>query len=420
MVYATALEECVWASDEYESVLQDALAYSSDNEEKQEDSDEVNYSYSLLSQSDDEADREDRLGYNFKDAELSMSDVDETNWLLTHNGLLDTSSTGRKNAKKRAQDLKKMASLVKKPEVKSEAPKKKKEIKEKPKESKGKDVKAPDAKVTVRDENREKRELEKRRKRRMKDREKFLNNEQRKNKKLRTTSVDPNDVDLTHDKVARASAIVRAYLTRMASNEEYRSLALSGVMTLPTAMIDSTGLLGIALAFRAAVGEIPMPDDGEQQIAKMKPWMAIDTKKPKTVAERVEALERQAALLEKHIEQVRENAKRRKELTDESISARLQLEATIESDDKKARHNPFKTRKKTSSPKVGNQSKSGKMSDDVRSTGDDSAELDVDESGKNDVDASKNEGANGASSLQSEQDDGVEFTNASVVATEAD
>jgi hypothetical protein len=88
-------------------------------------------------------------------------------------------------------------------------------------------------------------------------------------------------------------------------------------------MVDSTGLLGMALAFRAAAGEIAMSDDGEQQFAKMKPWTAIDNTKAKTSHERSEALARQATLLEEESDRVRENTQRRKDLAREDISQRL-------------------------------------------------------------------------------------------------
>ena len=53
-MYATSLEECIWANEEYESVLKDAFDLNSGDEEE-EDGEEMNYSSSLLSQSDDEA-----------------------------------------------------------------------------------------------------------------------------------------------------------------------------------------------------------------------------------------------------------------------------------------------------------------------------------------------------------------------------
>jgi hypothetical protein len=341
----------------------------------------MNYSYSLLSQSDDEADELNSHNYCYDETSMSMSDIDEANWLLTHEGLLDTSATGRKNAKKRTQALKKKAvdkekkghtetkpvtSSKKKKDSKSKEKtkeKSKEKTKEKSKEAKRKEARAKEVKAKDRDreQKKEQREIEKKRRKRLREREKVLRVEARKNKRRRTSSVDSEDDErgLAHDKRARATAIVRAYLTRMAKDDQYKSLGLGGVMTIPASMVDSTGLLGMALAFRAAAGEISMPDDGEQQVAKMKPWTAIDNTKAKTSHERSEALARQATLLEEEIDRVRENTQRRKDLAREDISQRLRVENDIEADDEAARRNHFKKKKKYSPKPNGKTSPNG-------------------------------------------------------------
>merc|ERR1712151_847449 len=79
--YIRALEECTWANEEFENVIQDAFDY---NTEDENDEEEMNYSYSLLCRSDDEADDEDDHGYGYDEISMSMSDVDEANWLLSH------------------------------------------------------------------------------------------------------------------------------------------------------------------------------------------------------------------------------------------------------------------------------------------------------------------------------------------------
>merc|ERR1712070_722047 len=117
---------------------------------------------------------------------------------------------------------------------------------------------------------------------------------------------------------------------------------------MPAAMVDSTGLLGMALAFRAAAGELSMPDDAEQKSVKTKPWTLIDTEKPKTCAERVVNLEKKIALLEKELTRVRINTKRRKELTEEALKAKRVVDDGIEADDLLARMNHFKKKKKLS------------------------------------------------------------------------
>jgi hypothetical protein len=360
--YATALEECVWANEEYENVLQDAFDCNSDQEVVEDDGEEMNYSYSILSQSDDEADNEDKHHFVYSEVSMTMSDIDEANWLFEHGGLLDTSVNGRKNAKKRTQELIKKAAVkdkskekktpVEESEPKLESPKKKLT------EAQGKEDRG-------RDRKKEQRELENRRRKRMREREKALCTDPRSNKRKRVPLDDSDDGErgLAHDKRARATAIVRAYLTRMARKEDYRSLALGGVMTLPSSMVDSTGLLGMALAFRASAGEISMPDDGERQVTKQKPWTTVSWTSAKTSSERTLALENQTVHLQKQLERVRTNIEHRKDLAREAIAQRLRIENYIKGDDEAARRNHFK-KKIVSAKKIfpkpsGNQSAEG-------------------------------------------------------------
>jgi hypothetical protein len=372
--YATALEECTWAMEEYESVLQDCYNYTSIVDttaqvDEEEDGDDVNYSYAVLAQSDDEADDEDIHGYAYDDATMSLSDVDEANFLLEHAGLLDTSSEGRKNAKKRAQAMKKK-SIEKHGDLKSKG---RKDVKSK-KDSKRKDAQrakeekireAQRAKDLDRELKKEEKELEKRRKNRMRLREKALRLETRKNKKRRSSlGNEDDDRGLTLDKRARATAIVKAYLTRLAQDDDFKNLGIGGVMNIPAVMIDSTGLLAMALAFRSAAGEIPVPDDGEDSMAKLKPWAAVDTESQKTSAERIEALRTKIGLLEERIEKKRKNTKVREELTQEAISKRLRMEGEILADDEVARRNPFKKKKRYPSPKSMTKSNPSKEAND--------------------------------------------------------
>jgi hypothetical protein len=189
--------------------------------------------------------------------------------------------------------------------------------------------------------------LEKRRRKRQREREKVLRVEARKQKRRRTPTYDSDDNDrgLNRDKRARATAIVKGYLTRAVKKDEYKSLGLAGVMTIPAAMVDSTGLLGMALAFRAAAGELNMPDENVDD-AKIKPWKAIDSETPKTSSERAENLTKQIKLLEAEMQRVENDAQRRKELTEEAVARRLATEVEITADDEAARQNHFKKKKK--------------------------------------------------------------------------
>eukprot|EP00977_Amphora_coffeiformis_P019531 scaffold7349_cov173-Amphora_coffeaeformis.AAC.12 len=348
--YTTALEECEWATDEFEQLLQEAFDYESDQEGAEDDDGEfMNYSYALLNQSDDEASKIDSHGHVYNDDDMSVSDVDEANWLIVHEGQIDTSASGRKNAKKRTLAMKKKAEKKKEPAevAKKEKPTKDSKSKEKPTKRKKIDVRAKE-----REEKREQKEVEKRRKKRTREREKVLRDAKKQKKKR--TEEDPKG--LLFDKRLRATAIVRAYMNRIESTDEYKSLALNGVMNVPAAIVDSTGLLGMALAFRAASGELSMPDDSEEaDAAKFKPWTKIECDKPVTHQERSERLDQKMKLLEKEIERVRANTKRRRELAAEALKEKEARDARIQEDDKMARINPFKKKTKKPQPEANNQ-----------------------------------------------------------------
>lgn len=350
--YQAALDECGWAYDEFESVLQDAFE---SDDEGEENEDVVNYSFSYLSKTDDEADEYDGRGYEYDEENMSLSDIDEANWLINHHGMLDTSASGRKNAKLRTMVMKKLASSKEPKEdfIKQKSSKSREELKRKFRNdeldmAKVK-MKKEDSRSKDREDKKELRDLEKKRRKRLRDREKCYRNEDRKGKRIRSGSHGDLDEDerLNHDKAARATAIVRGYLIRLAKEEDYRSLALSGVLTMPAAMVESTGLLGMALAFRAAAGEMVMPDDGEDQIMKIQPWIGIETSMQKSSAERIVNLEKQIAFLEKEIERIHSDTNTRIGLTEELRPKQAAIVAEIEADDVAARFNHFKKKKKS-------------------------------------------------------------------------
>lgn len=333
--YQTALEECIWAMEEYESVLNDATSYySNDPGKKKEEGDiaepvdepDMNYSYAFLSKDDEEADNEDSYGYSYDIDKMTQDDLDEVSWLLGHDGLLDTAVMKKNNKRKSTT-----------PRKKGEKVEAKKDTKPKPRSE---DV----------FKEKEKKELEKRRKKRMREREKALRLEEKKSKRFKSNSeAEDDERGLSQDKRARATAIARAYLARLANDEKNKSLALGGVLNMPLAMIEPTGLLSMALAFRAVSGEIAMPDDSREEEIKRRPWLGIDTEKPLASSERVEGLKQQVSLLQKRLEQVRANTLHRKKLTAEAIARREQVENDIKADEEAARLNHFKKRKRTPS-----------------------------------------------------------------------
>lgn len=167
--------------------------------------------------------------------------------------------------------------------------------------------------------------------------------------------------NLVLDKRARATAIVNGYLTRMAKDDEYRRLGLAGIMSIPAAMVDSSGLLGMSLAFRAAAGELTMPEESGDQEHK-KPWDAIDADGPKTSKERTESLQKQFELLKTEIKRVKAATAIRLNLAEEAEKARQKLNEDIANDELAARVNPFKKKKKSpdSAVKATNASPGGK------------------------------------------------------------
>jgi hypothetical protein len=103
-------------------------------------------------------------------------------------------------------------------------------------------------------------------------------------------------------------------------------LSITGVLTIPSSTIDSTGLLGMALAFRAAAGEIPMPDDAE---SKFKPWDAIKADAPKSSVDRNKRLEKRLDLLQKKLEEVKSTTVRRKVMAMIANEQNIKREAKI-------------------------------------------------------------------------------------------
>ncbi|GKY91158.1 hypothetical protein MPSEU_000088600 [Mayamaea pseudoterrestris] len=338
--YATAVNECVWANDEYENTLLDAYE---EDAQQEDDENETNLTFAALAEADDDIDADEDEDFYHDVETMSYGDIVEANYLLAHDGMTNFDYSKKKKPPPKKSPAKKKAPVPEKD---------KKEVVEAAKKAKADLAKR---KLRAKEEKKEQRELERRRKKRTRDREKALKEAAaRKNKRPRSLmDVDEDDRGLATDKRARASAIVKAYLLRMAkSDDEYKSLALNGVSTLPAAMIESTGLVGMALAFRAAAGELIMPDDSEDQVTKNKrPWELIDATTGKTSSERSAALEQQIKLLETEIKRVKQNATRRSQLTAEAVAKRLEMDQAIEADDLAARVNHFRKKKKASPAK---------------------------------------------------------------------
>jgi len=332
--YSSAIEEGKWAMEEFDLQFEDL---SKDDPAEDDEGEDMNYSYALLSQSDDEAD----------DVESDVeTDVEENNELLATDGLINFATFGRKKAKKKAQDLKKQ-------KVDSERKQKAKQ--------------RADEMNKVKDLKKQEKDLEKRRKKRTKEREKALKANESKMKKRRLS--DAEDLkkspsgrrQLIAGKQERATAIVNGYLKRTMEKGEYTTLCLGasigeGVLTIPGSMIDSAGIVGLALGFRAAAGELPMPSESGDQVSNVKPWEVIEKKiaKKKKSKDREVLLAKQIELLEREIARVKSNTAKRLELVEEAKIQRNEMLGKIEVEDASARQNPFKAKKKptTSDTKV--------------------------------------------------------------------
>lgn len=368
-MFLSALEEGRWALDEFEMQLNDTCGDLVEEEEEQEGEEEMNYSYAVLCQSDDEADLEEEKGFVDRD-EMTLSDLDEANELLASDGLLDFTAEGRKNAKKRAAARKKKIA-----EEEKSAHKKKGKSKQGKSDSKKVVSKSKGAvkhrKESSRDSKREKRDLEKRRKKRSREREKLLKDESRRKRRRSESEDDPHpkaNEDAIVDKRGRATAIVRRYLLRIANTEDIKTIGIGGAQAIPASALDSSGLLGMALAFRAAAGHINYPESSDQA-PKIRPWEYVDTEGPKTAAERKQNLEKKASLLEAEIRRARAATEERNRLIALAIQKKQDTEEEIIETDKAAREVIQSRAKK----KPKHTPKSKAAPDEAKSTGEEQA-----------------------------------------------
>ena len=146
------------------------------------------------------------------------------------------------------------------------------------------------------------------------------------------------------NKRGRAAAIVRGYLNRLATSTDLKGLGLSGVLTIPAASVESTGLLGMALTFRAAAGELEMPNTNDNS-SSFKPWENIDVDGPESTLERCANLEKKIKTIQKAMKALEKNDIRRKNLIEIAKKEREENIAYIEKSEKEARKNDMPKRK---------------------------------------------------------------------------
>lgn len=309
--FASALEEGRWALEEFELQLRDTCGDLA--EEEEDDGQDLNYSYGVLCQSDEEA--ESTQDDQPREA-MTMSDVEEANELLATDGLLDYSTEGRKNARKRALARKKQKADAEKKEKNEQAKKAKIEQSKKKSKAKNESREAKRQEKHKDKDDTKERELEKKRKKRARERDR----EDSRKKLRRTSTPDLKTLIMASlsEKKGRASAIVKAYITRLLKKEDIKNLCLGGVMNIPASIVDSSGILGMALAFRAAAGEIPMPESAEAY-SKFEPWDEIDTESPTSATERIKGLKAQLGLLEDRMKSVKATTQKRIDLRIEAL-----------------------------------------------------------------------------------------------------
>jgi hypothetical protein len=123
------------------------------------------------------------------------------------------------------------------------------------------------------------------------------------------------------DKKSRARAKVRAYITKLiqkglviptAAHTSTGGSGASGGGGSHT--IDTSGLMGMALAFRAAAGEIPGVDPRDEY--DVRPWDFIDIPASKAPQERCRLMKRKIELLQKAFYSLETENRRREQILD--------------------------------------------------------------------------------------------------------
>ena len=336
-----AIEEGRWALEEFELQLNNSCGDHSDDESE---FDESGYTFDSLCQSDAEADERNELH-----KKSNKTDIDELNELLAADGLPDFSIEGRKKAKARAAALKKENALLVKKEKEKE--------KEKAKKNKPKPPTKDEAKKFEKQLELEDKRAQERRIKRARDHEKSLKELERKAKRMKSNVPEkknnPNEVP---NKRIRADVIAKGFLMRKC----IKDASFIGAAFQPTSSVEPSGLLGMALAFRAAAGEIPFVDTNIGTPFVQEDWEKIDADSPSESAERCKRLLEQIDLIAKEIEKVDADTERRIALTADAEKARSAAQKRIIDAENEVR-STFASKKK----KPAKKGESVKVDDDI-------------------------------------------------------
>jgi len=344
--FQKGVEEGQWALEELDMQMTDPCGDMSQN--YYEPNQECSCSYASMRNSSVVSDSSDTEGYiieSVSDVATSASppggmltDLEEINELLATNGLIDYSVDGRKTAKKRSLAMKRFDSESKRVLLKRDKCDHEKKLssghQSKNKDnvnlgliprSIGKGKIDGDKERSKIECSRDDKDLLKRRKKRERERERILKDADRKLKKQRTDSGIVADIDRQSgivDKIGRARAVIRGYLHRLTTQEEVCNiLCVDGMSSVSMQSIESSSLIGLAVTFRAVAGELDVPSTGDF-ITPIKPWDKINAETPRSSDDRCQCLEKKIALVEKAVEALRENNKRRKALIEAALSDR--------------------------------------------------------------------------------------------------
>lgn len=309
-----AIEEGKWALEEFEILISDPCGDAANEvDEESEEYEEPGFTYDIMCQSDEEADAleatDKRKGND--------SDIEELNELLSNNGCIDFSTEGRKKAKAKVAEMKKQKAALARQEKSKEAKAKKGSLVKKT------DVTEVDTKQLAKLLEEDEKRAEARRKKRSRDHEKLLKDCEKQAKKSKHSSPDKRP-HFIPEKKARAEAFVKSFLI-------HKNKALSdfhGAPFIPnTNSVDPSGLLGMALAFRGASGDIPFSNH-KGKVFIENPWEKIDSAGPEESSQRCERLQEQISMIEKEIQKVNAATARRNTL---SVTAKQSRDATHQS-----------------------------------------------------------------------------------------
>lgn len=392
---ATAIEEGRWALEEFEMQLRDPCGDLSRLEAEEEEK----LSYANLCLSDEETGGNTESDWKVVE-DITTTDEDEAEELYNTEGILDLTKSGRTRAKKRISTKKKQKESERK-KAKAEKARKEKELNKKMKQESKKRKNASKSPSTRGQSNKESKSKSgtttispKRKSKKSKRLEDSIEYETATKKQKRTSTGSTSTKERTPkksntssksaansnnsamkkqqdgtsipEKRKRAEFIVQSYVHRFATEGQ----PIPSVMNAPSCTgVASYGLLGMALIFRAAAGELAMPENSADNNTTLKPWDKIDTDSPgDTSRERCIKLRKKIRLLKKGIQHLVEADERKKKLIE---SAKLDQKKHSDKVYSLEKYGRDITRKYSKARKsnVGNSSSAGRKSSEKKKSG---------------------------------------------------